>query len=189
MAKLFVATGQLNEKNMTKRAADTEVILNEVHDREPGSDPHLLGIARMNHLHSRYRKAGKILDEDLLHTLGSAVVDIIRSVDGNEWRRLTDVEKCAIGVFHKALGDAMEIPFTLLPSCKNGWTDGAHFARELIDWTLAYEREVAKPTQTTKVIGGRLIDLAKFNLPGPLKPVIERVISAKLDKHMRESMG
>ncbi|RMJ28853.1 hypothetical protein PHISP_00304 [Aspergillus sp. HF37] len=133
MAKLFVAADQLNEKNMTKRAADTEVFLNEVHDREPGTDPHLLGIARTNHLHSRYRKAGKVLDKDMLHTLGSAVVDIIRTVDGNEWRQLTDVEECAIGVFHGALGDAMEIPFTLLPSCKTGWTDGAHFARELVD--------------------------------------------------------
>lgn len=48
MTKLFVATGQLNEKNASKRAADTEVILNEVHDREPGSDNQVLGIARMN---------------------------------------------------------------------------------------------------------------------------------------------
>lgn len=189
MAKLFVATGQLNKKNMTKRAADTEVILNEVHDREPGSDPHLLGIARMNYLHARYRKAGKILDEDLLHTLGSAVVDIVRSVDSNEWRQLTDVERCAIGVFHKALGEAMEIPFTLLPSCKTGWADGAHFVRELCDWTLGYEKEVAKPTQATTAIGGRLVDLAKFNMPASLKPVIEQVISSKLDKHMRLSMG
>ncbi|KUL89311.1 hypothetical protein ZTR_03741 [Talaromyces verruculosus] len=84
MAKLFVATHQLNEKNASKRAADTEIILNEVHDRDPGSDSHLLGIARMNYLHARYRKAGKILNEDMLHTLGSAVVDIIQGVDRNE---------------------------------------------------------------------------------------------------------
>ncbi|KAL4892525.1 hypothetical protein BDV59DRAFT_202647 [Aspergillus ambiguus] len=189
MTKLFVATGQLNEKNASKRAADTEVVLNEVHDREPGSESHLLGIARMNYLHARYRKAGKILDEDMLHTLGSAVVDIVRSVDRYEWRKLSEVEKCAIGVFHKALGDAMEIPFTYLPSYQSGWKDGGHFAQELHDWTLSYEKKAAKPTESTRAIGRRLVDLAKFNMPALLRPVIERVISTKLDDHMRISMG
>lgn len=124
MTKLFSATGQLNERNAPKRAADTEVLLNEVHDRQPGSKEHFLAISRMNYLHSRFRKAGKILDEDMLHTLGSAVVDIFRSVDENEWRMLSETEKCAIGVFHKALGDAMEIDFRFLESCKTGWVDG-----------------------------------------------------------------
>ena len=164
MAKLFVATRKLNEKNASKRAADTEIILNEVHDRDPGSDSHL-GIARMNYLHARYRKAGKILDEDMLHTLGSAVVDIIQGVDRNGWRHLTDVERCAIGVFHWALGDAMEIPFTFLPSHKTGWRDGLHFAEELYEWTLAYEKVAAQPTDSTRYIGRRLMELAKCNIP------------------------
>ncbi|KAE8135997.1 hypothetical protein BDV38DRAFT_272462 [Aspergillus pseudotamarii] len=189
MTKLFVATRQLNEKNASKRAADTEVVLNEVHDREPGSESHLMGIARMNYLHARYRKAGKILDEDMLHTLGSAVVDIVRGVDRNEWRRLTDVERCAIGVFHKALGDAMEIPFTFLPSYETGWKDGIHFAQELYDWTLAYEKVAAQPTDSTRYIGRRLMELAKCNMPAPLKPLIESIVVTKLEEHSRISMG
>ncbi|PGH14887.1 hypothetical protein AJ79_02749 [Helicocarpus griseus UAMH5409] len=189
MTKLFVATGQLSEKNISKRTIDTEVVLNEVHDREPGTDPHLLGIARMNYLHARYRKAGKILDEDMLHTLGSAVVDIMRSIDRYEWRRLTEVEKCAIGVFHRALGDAMQVPFTFLPSCKTGWRDGAHFVQEIFDWTLQYEKEVAKPTDSTRAIGRRLVGLASYNLPKALKPVVDGIITTKLDEHIRISMG
>ncbi|KAJ5155962.1 hypothetical protein N7492_008765 [Penicillium capsulatum] len=188
LLKLFVATGQLNEKNMSKRAADTEVLLNEVHDRRPGSEMHLRGIARMNYLHSRFRKAGKILDEDMLHTLGSAVVDICRGIDRNEWRSLTHVERCAIGVFHKALGDAMEIPFTFLSNSESGWTDGAHFVQDLCDWTLAYELTAAKPNESTKVIGQRLMDLGTWNLPCFLRLVARRVISSKLDRHMRVSM-
>lgn len=129
MTKLFQATGQLNERNAPKSAADTEVLLNEVHDRQPGSNEHLLAISRMNYLHSRFRKAGKILGEDMLHTLGSAVVDIFRSVDENKWWVLSEIEKCAIGVFHKALVYAMEIDFRILESCKTGWVDGGHFAR------------------------------------------------------------
>ncbi|KAB8231143.1 uncharacterized protein BDW43DRAFT_313225 [Aspergillus alliaceus] len=189
MTKLFVATRQLNEKNASKRAADTEVVLNEVHDREPGSDSHLMGIARMNYLHARYRKAGKILDEDMLHTLGSAVVDIVRGVDKDEWRQLTDVERCAIGVFHKALGDAMEISFTFLPSHKTGWRDGIHFAQEIFDWTLEYEKVAAQPTDSTRYIGRQLMELAKCNMPAPLKPLIESIIVTKLEEHSRISMG
>lgn len=189
MTKLFVATGQLNEKNASKRAADTEIVLNEVHDREPGSENHLLGITRMNYLHARYRKAGKILDEDMLHTLGSAMMDIIRSVDNHEWRQLTDVEICAIGVFHKALGDAMEIPFSFLPSNQVGWRDGVHFAEEICEWTWAYEKEVAKPTGSTRTIGRRLVSLATCNVPVPLRGLVERVISTKVEDHIRISMG
>ncbi|KAE8548207.1 hypothetical protein EYB25_010001 [Talaromyces marneffei] len=189
MAKLFVATRQLNEKNASKRAADTEVILNEVHDREPGSDSHLMGIARMNYLHARYRKAGKILDEDMLHTLGSAVVDIIQGVDRNEWRRLSDVERCAIGVFHRALGDAMEIPFSFLPSHKTGWRDGIHFSQEFYEWTLAYEKVAAQPTDSTRYIGRRLMELAKCNIPASLKPLVESIVITKLEEETRISMG
>lgn len=69
----------------------------------------------MNYLHARYHKAGKIPDIDMLYTLGSAVVDVLRYVDRYEWRGLSAVEKCAIGVFQKALGEKMEIPFTALP--------------------------------------------------------------------------
>jgi len=103
ISKLLVATGQLSEKNASKRAADTEVLLAEVQYTDPTSTRHLQAIARMNYLHDRYRKAGKILDEDMLHTLASGVVETFRFVDKFEWRKLTDVEKCAIGVFHKAL--------------------------------------------------------------------------------------
>lgn len=189
MAKLFLATRQLNAKNSSKRAADTEVILNEVHDREPGSEPHLLGIARMNYLHARYRKAGKILDDDMLHTLGSAAVDIFHTIGSIEWRNLTDVEKCALGVFHKALGDAMEIPFTNLPSHKHGWKDGSHFADELMDWTLQYEKRVTEPTDATREIGRQLIGLATFHLPAPMKPFVERIVATRLEGYTQESMG
>lgn len=36
----------------------------------------------------------------------------------------------------------------VLPSSQTGWRDGVHFARELADWTIQYESEVAVPTPT-----------------------------------------
>ncbi|KAB8273230.1 hypothetical protein BDV30DRAFT_249088 [Aspergillus minisclerotigenes] len=186
---LFVATGQRNEKNNTKRGADTEVLMNEIHDREAGSDAHVMAFARMNYIHSRYRKAGKILNEDMLHTLGSAVVDLFRSIEKYEWRQLTDVENCAVGVFYRCMGEAMEIPFNLLPSGKAGFTDGIHFAQELYDFTVEYEKTAVKPTQSTLSISRRLMDLETANYPSILKPVVERIIATRLDEHIRASMG
>lgn len=192
MTKLFVATGQLNARNAPKRAADTEIVLSEVHDRLPGSDAHLAGIARMKYLHARYRKAGKILDEDMLHTLGSAVVDIVRTVDGTEWRPLSHVERCAVGVFHKALGDAMQICFEgFLPSAagEGKWRDGAHFVDEICDWTMAYERRVAVPTESTRTVGRRLVELATCNALWFMRGVVERVVASKVDGHVRVALG
>ncbi|GKT52884.1 hypothetical protein ColTof4_13143 [Colletotrichum tofieldiae] len=88
--------------------------------------------------HARYRRANKITDPDLLHTLGDGLADILDVVDRDEWRKLTDVEKCAAGVFHKHLGEDMDIPFDPLPSSSEGWADGLHFAMELTDWTIQY---------------------------------------------------
>ncbi|KAF5864089.1 hypothetical protein ETB97_008495 [Aspergillus alliaceus] len=195
MTKFFVATRQLNEKNASKRAADTEVVLNEVHDREPGSDSHLMGIARMNYLHARYRKAGKILDEDMLHTLGSAVVDIVRGVDKGEWRQLTDVERRAIGVFHKALGDAMEISFTFLPSHKTGWRGGMELAKcnmpdplmPLIESIVyaKFEQRFEKPGLVDTAFDKGILSMRKFilrylSLPRPDSKAV-RVLSESPD--------
>ncbi|KAE8421940.1 hypothetical protein BDV36DRAFT_18713 [Aspergillus pseudocaelatus] len=189
VADLFVATGQRSEKNNTKRGADTEVLMNEIHDREAGSDAHMMAFARMNYIHSRYRTAGKILDEDMLHTLGSAVVDLFRSIEKYEWRQLSDVEKCAVGVVYRSMGEAMEIPFNLLPSGKAGFTDGIHFAQELCDFTVEYEMTAVKPTQSTLFISRRLVGLETANYPSILRPAVESIIATRLDEHIRVSMG
>src|SRR5689334_23375503 len=101
MSKLFAVTGQNNVKNAGKRAVDTEILLRESQTQPRDSERYMDAIARMNYLHARYRKAGKILDEDLLHTLGDGALEILHVIDREEWRKLTDVEKCAVGIFHR----------------------------------------------------------------------------------------
>lgn len=81
MSKLFAVTGQNNRKNSGKRATDTEILLREVQTKPRDSERYTQAVARMNWFHLRYRRSGKILDEDLLHTLGDSVVEIIRIVN------------------------------------------------------------------------------------------------------------
>ena len=188
MSKLFAATGQNNRRNAGKRAVDTQILLREVQTKERASERYMLSVARMNYLHSRYRTAGKILDDDLLHTLGSNLVEIFRVIDHEEWRKLDDVEKCALGIFHKNFGDDMEIPFTSLPSSQVGWTDGLHFAQELQSWISKYEQAVAKPTTTNDQYVRVYVDSAASSMPKPLRILLRKIIAFDLDKTMRESL-
>ncbi|OLN83312.1 hypothetical protein CCHL11_03129 [Colletotrichum chlorophyti] len=189
MSKLFAVTGQNNRRNAGKRAVDTEILLREVQSKPRESDRYAAAVARMNFLHTRYRKAGKITDNDLLHTLGDGLAEVLNVVDREEWRKLTDVEKCAIGIFHKNLGEDMGIPFDPLPSSKDGWRDGLHFAMELRDWTVGYEEEVARPTETNDQYVRVYVDSAVSSLPRPLRNTLRKLLGADLDDVMRTSLN
>jgi len=138
--------------------------------------------------HDRYRRANKITDNDLLHTLGDGLAEILNVVDREEWRKLTDVEKCALGIFHKNLGEDMGIPFEPLPSKTKGWTDGLHFAVELRDWTVHYEEEVAKPTATNDQYVRVYVDSALSSLPSFIRRTARQMLGADLDNTMRTSL-
>ncbi|KAM0226688.1 hypothetical protein ACHAP5_012339, partial [Fusarium lateritium] len=189
MSKLFAVTGQNNARNGGKRAVDTEILIREVQHNSRLSLRYQTAVARMNYLHSRYRQAGKILDEDLLHTLGSSIVEIFHVVDSEEWRPLSDVEKCAVGLSHMALGQDMDIPFKALPSSSTGWRDGMHFATELRDWTLRYETNVALPTETNDRYTRVYVDGAFPGLTPRLNVLLRKIIGSELDDVMRESLG
>ncbi|PVH81288.1 hypothetical protein DL98DRAFT_490331 [Cadophora sp. DSE1049] len=189
MSKLFAATGQNNKRNAGKRAVDTEILLREVQSKYRESTRYMLAVARMNYLHSRYRKAGKILDEDLLHTLGDGLVESLRVVDEQEWRTLTDVERCAIGVFHRNLGEDMEIPYAPLPSSRIGWENGLHFATELREWTIRYEAAVAKPVATNDQYVRVYVDSATSALPKAITRLLRQTLSFELDDTIRTSLS
>lgn len=189
MSKLFAVTGQNNHRNAGKRAVDTEILLREVQTKPRDSKRYMNAVARMNYLHARYRKAGKILDEDLLHTLGDGAAEILHFVDGDEWRKLSDVEKCAIGIFHKNLGEDMVIPFAYLKSSAVGWEDGVHFLEELVEWTLDYERRVAKPTATNDQYVRVYVDSAFEYMPRSVCALFRKMLGFTLDDLMRESLS
>lgn len=189
MSKLFAVTGQNNRKNGGKRAVDTEILLRESHSYHRESLRYQQAVARMNYLHSRYRKASKILDLDMLHTLGSGLFEVLRVVKRQEWRQLTRVEMCALGVFHRNLGEDMGIPFEALPSFHEGWRDGGHFAQELADWTVQYEELVAVPTPTNDQYVRVYVDSTAAALPKMIRISLRRMIGYELDDTMRNSLG
>lgn len=187
MSKLFAVTGNNTPAKAGKRAVDTEILLREAQTQPRDSERYMTAVARMNYLHRRYRQASKILDEDLLHTLGDGAAEIVHIVNAEEWRRLTDVEKCALGVYHHDLGTDMEIPFTPLKSSQSGWRDGLHFVDELIEWTAEYERRVCRPTETADRYVKAYVDSATWGMPAVTR-LIRSIIAVDLDNNMRESL-
>jgi hypothetical protein len=188
MSKLFAATGQNTIKNAGKRAVDTEILLREAQTQARDSERYMYAVARMNYLHARYRQAGKILDTDLLHTLGDGAYEIVHVINKEEWRTLSDVERCAIGIFHYNLGIDLEIPFTPLKSSKIGWQDGLQFLDELIQWATMYEKEVAKPTATGDQYVRVYVDSAARKMGQSVTSILRQIVGSDLDETMRKSL-
>src|SRR5699024_11015631 len=114
--------------------------------------------------------------------------EILNVVEREEWRQLTDVEKCALGIFHKTLGEDMGIPFDVLPSEAESWKDGLHFASELRDWAVRIDEEVAKPAATNDQRVRVYVDSAMASLPGFVRSTVRQMLGANLDDVMRTSL-
>lgn len=162
----------------------TEVVLNE-HSSERSLD----GIARINFLHSRYRKAGKISDNDMLYTLSLFALEPIRWVARYDWRSLTSVEKCALGVFWRDLGEAMDIPFERLEQTMGERAvDGLAWLEALSAWSLEYEKEKMQPAETNETVSRATLDVALFNVPKRLRGFALGVVGALLEPRLRHAM-
>ncbi|KAF2489011.1 hypothetical protein BU16DRAFT_600647 [Lophium mytilinum] len=182
---LLVATGQLSRPTTaSKRAADTGVIITEVVLNKPDSSRTIDGIARMNYLHGRY--AGKISNDDMLYTLSLFVLEPIRWTSRFEWRHITDLERCAMGVYWKDLGEAMNISYESLASSE--WENGFRWLEELEDWSLAYEMQKMVPDDANARLARATFDIALFNLPTSLKPLGYKLASSLLEPRLLKAM-
>ncbi|KIW91262.1 uncharacterized protein Z519_08158 [Cladophialophora bantiana CBS 173.52] len=189
ISELLVKTTQLStEKNVPKRYADTGVLLGDMYGGEPDSDRCIEAYARLNYLHGHYIRQGKISNDDMLYTLSLFLNQPVEWINKYEWRQLSDLEICAMGVFHKAMGDGMEISFEKLPSYSTGWKDGLHFYRELDTWAKEYEKNSMVPHQKNYDTAVQTRQLLLSMYPPFMKGVLSKVVSAPLDDRLREAI-
>ena len=186
---MLVSTGQLaNLETASKRTADTGVLLLEFALNAPDSRRTIAAIARMNYLHSRYQKAGKITDSDMLYTLSLFALEPSRWVNRYEWRNLTDMELCACGTYWKSMGDAMMIPYSKLSSYESGWKDGLHWLEEICGWSLEYEEEYMVPAISNRKLAESHLNLLFFNLSPKLAVKCKKAVSVLLGDKLRKAM-
>ncbi|EXJ77408.1 hypothetical protein A1O3_09634 [Capronia epimyces CBS 606.96] len=189
ISDLLVKTGQLSmSKNVPRRYADTTVLLSDIYGGDPTSDRCIAAYARLNYLHGHYIKQGKISNDDMLYTLSLFLNQPVEWINRYEWRQLTDLEVCAMGVFHKAMGDGMGISFKVLPSYSTGWKDGLHFYRELDAWAKQYERGHMVPSQSNYDTAVETRKLILSTQPTFIRGVLTKMVSAPLDDRLREAI-
>ncbi|KAL1955128.1 hypothetical protein VTO42DRAFT_8992 [Malbranchea cinnamomea] len=189
ISRLLVKTSEFSDKEKAlKRYADTSVLIAEFTVHPPASLRARKGIARMNYLHHGYRQSGKILDDDMLYTLSLFALEPVRWVERYEWRKLSDLEKCAMGTFWKSMGDAMEISFEKLPSSRTGWRDGLHFWEELDAWSRAYEEGKMIPDENNKITADATVNVLLWDIPKPLHPVGRQMVYWLMDERLRNAM-
>lgn len=189
VSSLLVATGQLADlETASKRIADTGVLLLEFALNAPTSKRATAAIARMNYIHSRYQKAGKISNDDLLYTLSLFALEPKRWVENYEWRKLTDLELCACGTYWKSLGDAMSISYNHLPSSANGWEHGLRWLIEVETWSLAYEEKHMVPAATNRQLADSHFDVLCINVPAGLRGPCKKMMSVLLGERLRKAM-
>jgi hypothetical protein len=189
VSSLLVSTGELSgSETASKRTADTGVLLLEFCLNKPSSERSTEAIARMNYLHSRYIKAGKISNDNMLYTLSVFALEPARWINKYEWRQMSDFELCASGTFWKAIGDKMEIDLSSLPSSKQGWSDGYHWLREIQDWSERYEATSMVSASTNNKLALAHLDIIFLNLPQRLNIVGKQVVSAIVGERLRQAM-
>ncbi|KAI3392536.1 hypothetical protein diail_5547 [Diaporthe ilicicola] len=149
-----------------KRYEDTTVIFGEFTVNSPTSERAIQAIARMNHLHSPYKKSGKISNQDLLYTLAVCVMEPIRFIELYEWRPLNKMEICAVGTFWKSIGDAMEIEYNGYLA-QHSWKDGIEFVEDITAWAKRYEVDAMKPHRSNRKLSDALVGLLFSLAPAP----------------------
>ena len=103
ISKVLAKTKQFaNVSVASQRTADTAVLVVDLAQNPPESEKCCAAISRMNYIHSVYRKSGTVKDEDLLYTLALLALLPAIFIAKYEWRDLTDIELCAVGVFWKS---------------------------------------------------------------------------------------
>lgn len=142
----------------------------------------------MNYIHGVYQKAGKISNDDMLHTLSLFAGEPFRWISRYEWRNLSDMEVAALGTFWKGLGEAMSIDFSRLPGHREGWKDGSHWLEETLAWAQEYERVHMVPHKDNHKLARATIDCILWPVPEKLMPLGYCMFQSLMDDRLTEAM-
>ena len=145
-------------------------------------------IARMNYLHSRYQKSGKITNHDMLYALSIFALEPVRWINKYEWRSMTEVELCACGTYWKSMGDAMEISYINLPSSAKGWQDGLHWLTEMEEWSDQYEKVHMVPADTNRRLADSQFENLLPKIPARYRDHCLKMVTVLLGDRLRQSM-
>lgn len=137
-------------------------------------------------LHRGYRKAGKISNDEMLYTLSLFALEGQRWVSMYEWRCLTDLELCAIGVFWKQIGQDLDISDSDLRISDQ--STGLEWLRALEKWSCAYESEHMAPHPCNHTLAVATLDLLGAEVPTPVRHFAGAAFCYLMGPELRHAM-
>lgn len=137
---------------------------------------------------SGYQKSGKISDDDLLYTLSVFITEPVAWVNKYEWRKMTDMEICAISTLWKSIGDGMGIQYAGRLS-QTEWKDGIEFYEDIKSWAERYESKYMVPALTNKKTADELVPLLLYWTPGFLKGFASNLVGVLMGDMLRTAMS
>jgi hypothetical protein len=124
----------------------------------------------------------------MLYELSLFALEPIRFIDTYEWRKLSELEKCALGTYWKSMGDSLKISYEALPSYKTGFRDGLHWLEEIDEWREEYEAEKMVPDQKNKETADQTTAILVYMLPEKMKHIGYKFVSYMMDDRLRRAM-
>ena len=142
----------------------------------------------MNYLHAPYVKSGRILNQDLLYVLYTAMVEPIRFMRLYEWRSLSEMEVAAQATLWKYVGDMMGIDYAEQLG-KHDWNDSLEFMEDVTRWGNKYEDCHMLPLADVQHLGTVLVDLLLSAYPKPMRPLGHQILLVLMGERMRYAFG
>lgn len=203
ISSLLLATGQLSAtKSASKRATDTEILIGEIIINSPWEKRGLEALARMNWLYGRWQKAGRIRNGDMMYTLSMFALEPARWIGRWEWREVSVVERCALGVVWREVGELMGIGmedldrFGRKKKKKEGEEDVGEeeesglewMEKKMQRWSDWYEDTEVRYTESNEKVAQHTVDLLLLSQPSFLRGVGKGFIGVLMGKKLREAM-
>ncbi|KAK1985498.1 hypothetical protein LZ30DRAFT_584017 [Colletotrichum cereale] len=190
ISKLLVATSQLSgHATASKRRTDTGVLMFEIVCNAPCSKRNIDAVARINFLHSRWRQAGKISDDDMLYTLGLFVLEPMRWIFLYEWRDLSMLERYALAMIWKNLGQEMGISYECLEPYMDKENDALAWLESLRKWCSKYQQHHMVRAVSNEKLAQANLHLILIDFPRFAHDFIFRQLRCLMEPQVRHAMG
>lgn len=99
------------------------------------------------------------------------------------------MESCAIGVYWKSLGDAMDISFDGLRCSSRGdgrgWADGLGFLDDLHDWGVRYGRENMRAASSNRVVAEMIVEHRLESVLAMFRKPVRNLVASLLEDRLR----
>jgi len=191
ISRTLALTGQLvSPKTAPRRYANTVALDQCISERSHRDQHQLQSVSRLNQIHGHYIKKGLILNDDMLYTLALAMREPCSWIDRYEWRSLTDLERCAMGLYHQHWGQMMHIDFSALPEIHGSekQRNGLQFFGDLCTRIDKYEEKYLVPAASNHTLAVSTAALLLHSFPLLLQLVLTRVMTAAMDDRLREAI-